>query len=276
MTDHPIIKSASRASRTKLAAAARLMIRSICFLLPPVFTWLKLRDLSASDILKLVSDASAGDVVWKAALIVYFFAWVWGTLWDVGLQERVYLEAPNKGKMPWQAVAIAIAISILAAVLVWADTFVQFVAALALFTTVDHAAWRYLVSFLRPMIELAREEYRRLDDEIGLEQLKLVEHQICGTWKWWRAIAGVIGIFVMLALALEMPPESSLRAGPVDLPWGFVQAVSILLWVLLMEISLWYVRIVAKVGVDTLENLREKYRLAPRARGSSGNSPSAR
>jgi len=71
MTDHTTIKSASRASRTKLAAAARLMIRSICFLFPPVFTWLKLRNLSASDIVKLISDASAGDVVWKTALIIY-------------------------------------------------------------------------------------------------------------------------------------------------------------------------------------------------------------
>jgi hypothetical protein len=243
------------------------MIRSICFLLPPVFTWLKLRNLSASDILTLISDASAGDVIWKAALIIYFFAWVWGTLWDVGLQERVYLEAPNKGRMPWQAVAIAAAISALAAILVWVNTFVQFVGALALFTIVDHAAWRYLVSFLRPMIQLAREEYRRSSDEIGLEQVQLVEHQICGTWKWWRAIVGVIGIFIMLALALAMSPETSVKAGPVELPWGFVQAVSILLWVLIMESWLWYVRIVTNVGVDTLENLRDKYRLAPRTLG---------
>src|SRR5262245_4592348 len=212
MTDHPMIKPASRASRTKLMATARLMIRSICFLFPLVFTWLKLRNLSASDILKLVSDASAGDIVWKAALIIYFFAWVWGALWDVGSQERVYLEAPNRGKMPWQAIAIVAAVSILAAVLVWVDTFVQFVGALALFTTVDHAAWRYLVGFLRPMIQLAREEYVRSDDTIGLEQLRLVEHQICGTWKWWRAIVGVVGILVMLALALVMSPESSIRA----------------------------------------------------------------
>jgi len=263
MTDPPIIKSANRVSRTKLAAAALLMVRSIFFLLPLVFTWLKLRNLSSSDIAKLISDASAGDVVWKTALIIYFFAWVWGTLWDVGLQERVYLDAPNKGKMPWQAVGMGAAIFIVGAVLVWVDTFVQFVGALALFTTVDHAAWRYLVNFLQPMIQLAREEYVKSDDAIGLEQLQLVENQVCGNWKWWRAIVGVVWIFVMLTLALVMSPENSLRAGRAELPWGFVQAVSILIWVLLMEIWHWYVRVVTRVGVDTLENLRDKYRLAP-------------
>jgi hypothetical protein len=240
------------------------MVRSICFLFPLVFTWLKLRNLSASDIVTLISDASVGDVVWKAALIIYFFAWAWGTLWDVGLQERVYLEAPNKGRLPWQAVAIAAAISIVAAVLLCVDTFVQLVGALALFTTLDHAAWRYLVgSIFKPLIQLARDEYRRSDDAIGLEQLQLVEYQICGTWKWWRAIVGVVWIFIMLALALVLSPESSIRVGRAELPSGFVQAASILLWVLLMEIWLWYVRMVTKVGVDTLETLREKYRLAP-------------
>ena len=264
MTEHPIVRSTSRASRTKLAAAARLMIRSICFLFPLVFTWLKLRNLSASDIVKLFSDASAGDIVWKAALIIYFFAWVWGTLWDVGLQERVYLEAPNKGKLPWQAVAIAAAIAIVAAVLLWVDTFVRLVGALALFTITDHAAWRYMVgSLFKPMIQLARDEYYRLNDAIGLEQLQLVEHLICGAWKWWRASVGVIWIFIMLALALTLSPESSIKTGRAELPSGFVQAASILLWVLLMEIWLWYVRVVTKVGVDTLETLREKYRLAP-------------
>lgn len=259
----PIVKSASRSSRTKLAAAARRMVRTIFFLLPLVFTWLKLRNLSPTDIAQLISNASAGDVVWKTALIIYFFAWVWGTLWDVALQERVYLEAPNKGNMPWQAVGMAAAICIVGAVLVWVDTFLQFVGALALFTTVDHAAWRYLVSFLQPMFQQAREEYGKLDDAIGLEQLQLVENQVCGTWKWWRAIVGIVWIFVMLALALEMSPENSIKAGRVELPWGFVQAASILIWVLLMEIWHWRVRIVTRVGVDTLEHLRDKYRLAP-------------
>ena len=154
-------------------------------------------------------------------------------------------------------------ICMVGAVLVWVDTFLQFVGALALFTTVDHAAWRYLVSFLQPMIQQAREEYGKLDDAIGLEQLQLVENQVCGTWKWWRAIVGGVWIFVMLALALKMSPENSINVGPVELPWGFVQATSILIWVLLMEIWHWRVRIVTRVGVDTLEHLRDKYRLTP-------------
>jgi hypothetical protein len=73
----------------------------------------------------------------------------------------------------------------------------------------------------------------------------------------------------MLALALVMPPETSIRVGPVEIPWGFVQAASILLWVLLIEIWLWYARIATKVGVDTLENLRDQYRLAPVAAAHS-------
>ncbi|MHC2275316.1 hypothetical protein ACVME8_001927 [Bradyrhizobium diazoefficiens] len=268
MTEHPIGKPANLVSRTKLAAAARLMVRSIFFLLPLVFTWLKLRNLSSADIARLISDASAGDIVWKTALIIYFFAWVWGTLWDVGLQERVYLEAPNKGRMPWQAIGMATAIFVVGAVLVWVHTFLQLVGALALFTAVDHAAWQYLVRFLQPMIQMARDAYAKSDDAIGLEQLQLVENQVCGTWKWWRATVGVIWIFVMLALALVLPPES-IRIGRAELPWGFVQAVSILIWVLLMEIWHWYVRIVTRVGVNTLENLKDKYSLTPLAAAHS-------
>ncbi|MDI3566660.1 hypothetical protein [Bradyrhizobium sp. Arg816] len=140
MTD-PIVTSTNIASRTKLAAVARLMVRSIFFVLPLAFTWLKLRNLSSSEIAQLISNASASGIVWKTALVVYFFAWVWGTLWDVGLQERVYLDAPNKGKMPLQAFGMAFAILVVGAALVWVDTFLQFVGVLALFT--DHAAWQY-------------------------------------------------------------------------------------------------------------------------------------
>jgi hypothetical protein len=109
------------------------------------------------------------------------------------------------------------------------------------------------------MIQQAREEYGSKDDAIGLEQLQLIENQVCGTWKSWRAIVGFVWIFAMLALALAMSPENSIKAGRVELPWGFVQAASILIWVLLVEIWHWRVRIVTRVGVDTLEHLRDKY-----------------
>lgn len=260
MTD-PIVKSTNIGSRTRLAAVARFMVRSIFFILPLAFTWLKLRNLSSLEIAQLISNASASGIVWKTALVVYFFAWVWGTLWDVGLQERVYLDAPNKGKMPLQAFGMAFAILIVGAALVWVDTFLQFVGVLALFTIVDHAAWQYLVSFLQPMIQHARQVYSHPYDAIALEQLRLVENQVCGTWKWRRGVVGLVWIFVMLALALVMSPERSVRAGPAEVTWGFIQAVSILIWVLLMESWHWYVRMVTRIGVDTLEHLRDGYRL---------------
>jgi hypothetical protein len=240
------------------------MVRTILFLLPLLFAWLKLSHLSLSEIAQSISDASASDFIWKSALILYFFAWGWGTLWDVNIQERVYLEAPDKGKMPFNAVAIAAGIFCVGAILVWVDTFVAFVGALALFTIVDHFAWRYLIQFLRPMIQMSRTEYSNRNDLIGLEQLRLVEFQICGVWKWWRGAMGALLIVAMMILALAVPPELPIRIGQTEVSLRFVEAASILVWVLAMEAWHWYVRVVTRVAVDVLEDIRDKYQLVPR------------
>ena len=43
----------------------------------------------------------AADFVWKSALIMYFFSWVWGTLWDVGIQEPLYLKSAHRIFRHW-------------------------------------------------------------------------------------------------------------------------------------------------------------------------------
>jgi len=250
-----------RASRTRLARAARFIIRAAFFLLPLLFAWLKLRTVGVTEIEQLISNASAADFVWKSALIIYFFAWVWGTLFDVNIQEIVYLEAPDRGKMPFSAIGIAAAIIVVGAVLVWVDSFPRFVGALVVFFVIDHAAWRYLVNFLKPIIQGSQEEYQRGEDFIGMEQLRLVDYQICGSWKWWRGAMGAILIVLMLASALTYLPDQTLAIGRVQISWGFLQASSILFWVLAMELWYWVIRLKTKIAIDALEALRGRYEL---------------
>ena len=113
------------------------------------------------------------------------------------------------------------------------------------------------------MIRPSADEYRNTNDLIGLEQLNLVEHSICGTWQWWRGTVALALIILMLALALTVSPVQSVNLREIDVSWGFIQASSILAYVLVIEIWMWYTRINARIAVDTLENMRDKYQLVP-------------
>ncbi len=249
--------------RARLARMMRFIVRAGFIVLPFFFAWLKLRNLSLTEIMQVTENASAADIVWKSALIIYFFAWVWGASLDIDLQELVYLEVPNKGHIPLEGLGLALTIIALGAVLLWADTYLSFVSALAVFTVLDHVGWRYLVNFLRPAIEKSQRAYEKEHDYLGLEQLLAVENQICGGWKWWRGGMGLLFIAGMLTMAAVYPPNATFEYRTLRLSWGFVQACSIFVWVIGMELWHWFVRLKTHVIVNALEDLKSHYQLVP-------------
>ena len=165
--------------------------------------------------------------------------------------------------MPAEAIGISVLIFAVSAALVWVSSYPQFVLVLAIFSVTDHGAWRYLVKFLRPIIEYSRKEYVRNNDYVDLEKLRLVEYQVCGAWKWWRGLMGSVLILAMLGLVIFGPFGQAVKVGQVEVSWAFVQSLSILIWVLAMEAWHWVIRIKTKVSVDALEALRDKYTLSP-------------
>lgn len=230
--------------------------------MPLFFAGLKL-NLSPGGIAQLASDATAANFVWSSALVLYFFAWIWGTLFDVNVQELVYLSAENRGSLPKEALLLASVLFVVGGVLLWVSTFTQFVAVLVVFFLLDHAGWRWLVRYLRPSIQASREAYTAVGDHFGLETLRLAERQICGTWKWWRGAMGAVLIAAMIFIAVRFHPAETLSIAGGTVSWGFIQASSILVWVLAMETWIWIIRLKTKCSIAGLDALRSRYQLQP-------------
>jgi len=242
-----------------LARTVRAIIAFGFIILPFFFTWLKLSHLSIAEILQAISNASAIDYIWKGALIIYFFSWVWGCKFDVNLQEVVYIRVANAGVLPLRAFAIAGVIIAMGGVLLWVNTYPAFVVTLTVFTLIDHLAWRYLVGFLGPPIQTSRKYYENKLDYVELERLNIVVDEVAGSWKWWRNIMGLALIVAMLGLVYYEPKMDTVSIGGLQVSWQLLQALSILVWVVAMEAWIWYIRIRARISLNILQNLRSKY-----------------
>ena len=262
---------------TKLARTVRASIRIITIILPLLYAWLSFSGLSFREIVSALSDATALDIFWKTVLLIYYTGWVFGSTMDTNFHEDVALGAPYEGRLPTTAVSLLAGFLVLAALLLYSQTYEQFVVFFTAFFISNLIGYAYIVrNFTKPMLRESRLEYERQNDFFNLERLSIFERYMLGRWQIWRFLVGALMISAMIGVAVL----KFLHAGRVPYldgtPIGLLQAAGMLCFVAVMEIWIFAMRIKARAGLAALDELASKYelqRLAAQRNGTTSETP---
>ena len=258
MTNEP---TRSRRHLTNLARAVRFSIKAISIILPILYAWLSFRNLSFQEIVAVLSNATALDVFWKVVLLIYYTGWVFGASMDTNFHEDVSFGAPYDGRLPLQAIGLLVLFLVVAILLLYSNTYEQFVLFITVFFITNLVGYAYIsAKFTKPMLEESRIEYERNNELYSLERLAIFEHYMLGWWQIWRFAAGALIIAIMIGIALIKYIYGQiqyLESVPIEL----LQASGMLLFVGVMEVWIFSMRIRTRAGLAALDQLASKYEL---------------
>ncbi len=230
------------------------------------FTALQVRDFTVEPVI----SGAASEVIWRGALIAYFWCWRFGCIRDTDIQELAYASLPNKGQWPLRSYGIVGLLIFVAVILVAAQgNIFWFSIALSFFFILDHVGWRHLVAVLASEARKSEQEFRQKREYFALERLRLVRAQIQGNWKWWRFGVGAAIIVVTDAFAFVpafrslltaqlLAIKSGLSAGEAE---GFIYSLLVLSFVIVMEVWHYWIRLKTWVSLDCIDELSENYSL---------------
>jgi hypothetical protein len=256
----------SKTELSRMARKIRSFVRILAAMLALIFGWLKLQGVPLP---RLESDGVA-LLLLRLALVIYYFAWLSGVLFDTRVEEEVLYAAPQKGKIPPIAYGICVLVVVVFGVLCWVKNYPQFIVVLTFFWVVDILGWRYylVARLIQPAMQESLETYKAEGAYFLVEQARQLEAYIAGSWKWARFWAGLGFIGVLAVLAFTRGAEIvAQRAG--FLSASALLSLGILLWVLSMEGWIWYHRLRSTFVIRYLEEMKTRYRLAePAARSS--------
>jgi hypothetical protein len=135
----------------------------------------------------IIASTTTPLVLWQSALWLYYFSWAYGTLFDVNVQEDVYVAFPERGRVPVHGFIVVLLLTVAGAALLWTARDIQrFAIAIDIFIVVDHLAWIYLIWLIRPVVEDSKTTFVQDRNYFAVEALKTVTYHIQGPWKWWR------------------------------------------------------------------------------------------
>jgi hypothetical protein len=230
------------------------------------FTVLQVKGLSTDYLVNPI----ASTVMWRGALIAYFWCWRFGCIFDTDIQELAYAYLPHGGRWSWQSYGIVILLIAVAAALVWSYGDIKwFAATITLFFLVDHGGWRYLIKELAPSARKSEQEFRADKDYFALERLRIVRAQIGGNWKWWRSAFGGV-IILIVDLFAFVPPVRAFSGYLVQLIQPGISAADaeiyafsflVLLFVAVMEVWHYLIRLRTKFWMQHLDDMRSRYSL---------------
>lgn len=255
--------------RTLFARNTRFVVVTIATTLALAFTVIQLKGLSLLALQPVITD-TASHVIWRGSLILYFWCWRYGCVKDTDIQELAYASLPNKGKWSYRSYGIVLALILVASALLYAYGDIElFSVTLTIFFVVDHVGWRHLVRELAAEGESSRELFIKKRDYFSFERLTIVRAQIQGNWKWWRMVAGTIIIGTINAFAF-IPAVRAAMISPLDVAKPglssqeaelFVYSLLVCLFVIVMEVWHYWIRLRTWHLLECIDDLSEKYSL---------------
>jgi hypothetical protein len=230
---------------------------------------LQIGDIRADAILTPI----ASDLIWRSSLVVYYWCWILGAYFDTNVQELAYASFPGKGKWPLQGLAALVLLVLVAGAMLKAEGNIKYFSlALAAFVAVDHLLWFYLKYVLRQSAARSETEYLKKRQYYDLEILRTVNNQVQGAWKYRRLAAGAAIVLIMNLFAFNQWFRD-LVAGLIRAiaPWlsmpeatNLAYTILVLLFVVVMEVSHWFMRFSMAMKLRALNSLAAAYKLTRR------------
>ncbi len=251
-----------------LISRVRRLIWGVGVVLVFFFAWLQFSELPIVEIL----ENTRTDLLLRVFLAIYYACWIFGTGFDLSIQQAVYVNDPHRGRMPFESYAVILSFGVIAVVLVWSSQdYRYFLPVLATFLLGNILGWAYIVRRVSGIIRNSRAYYKSQADYFGLEKLDVVTEYMLGNWQKWRfgllcAIAA-IGNALVLIPALRQSFVALLGAvsgaSPSSIDRILPEAI-FALFVIASEGWIMTMRLQARLAMDTIDRLRPKYNLAQR------------
>lgn len=239
----------------QMAGFVRWFIGAVVFLLGGTFTLAKLRGLP---VVKVSSDDWARFFV-QAALVIYFWSYIFGSRSDLNAQESVTREMLVGKKQILSLLGWCVILVVVFAALWRIHTFAMFSIALITFMVVDLVLGKYFYRrVLRPQFQASRKRFVERDNPAGALDVDIVNEFMSGRWRDWRqgfALAWALLFLVIDATALpKILADWSGMFSPDSL-----LALSVLVLVLIVEMWMWAFRVKRKGQQLLLARLKEKF-----------------
>ena len=242
------------------------IIALVTFVPFALFAWLKID----AQLIRTFVVQSDPNLIITITLAAYLLLWKFGLTNDLIAQARLYTKAPNDGQLSrtaWGAVAVLFAVFLTICAfnhfgwLTPAGTAILF----TILFLADFIGWFSLKSMVRPVVEESRRTYTVLGDHVKLFQLEATRQLVTGHWKILRGLCG--GAILAVLLVCTQSPDVFARLASligVDalqtlVAWGIV------LYVVLMEGCIWYLRLRHRCLCEAAEVLGKSYDLTPKS-----------
>lgn len=238
-----------------MARKTRILVRVLAAALALSFAWLKLRGVPFP---RLTSETTA-TILFRSALILYYFGWLAGVLMDTRDEEDLLVAAPNRGRLPLVGLILAITISVVFGLLCWVDTYRKLALALALLWILDKTGWVYLYkTLLGPEITRARSIYKNEGDLFLAEQVNQLEEFFTAPWHWWRFGCG-LGLVLVINVLTWTELGSYVALITTYVTKASLISLSLLLFVVIFEGWIWVYRLRRFHAIRFLDGLGLRY-----------------
>jgi hypothetical protein len=256
----------SKAEIDRFASRIQTAIKIVGGILAALFTWLQLKDFPFIPLL----ESTPPEAILKFIIAVYYFSWVFGSSFDVRLQQSVYVSDPGRGQLTWPGIVALGALAVIAAVLLWvSDSTKEFAVVLHIFVLADLLTWKYyLIPRTTPIIRASKGICAKDREFFDLERLSLVESYMVGKWHWYRFIALGALLLIIDVLCFIDPIrallgaliESAVPGLKTGLATSLLPVLSIVAFIVVAEGWKWMLRINMRTALQVISDLKKKYR----------------
>lgn len=239
----------------EMADLVRWVIGAVALLLGGTFTIAKLRGLP---VIQVSSDDWSRFFV-QAALVIYFWSWIFGSKSDLNAQESVTREMLIPKNRIYSLLAWCGTLVVVFMALWRIHTFVMFSLALIIFLTIDLVLGRYYYwRVLRGQFMSSRKQFMEKNNKFSALEVDIVDEYMNARWRSWRHGCGFAWAALFLiadATGLSQPIASFTGVFSAD----SLLALSVLTLVLVMETWMWAFRVKRQAQRLLLTHLRERF-----------------
>ena len=248
--DYLVKRKIFEKTRTLIWVAASIMVL--------LFGVLELRNIPLNF---TVFNQDVAKVMFKISLILYFWGWAHGTIFDLSDEEQVLVVAPNRGELTRTGILLIILLAAVFCALCMFQTPIGISITLSFFFILDYIGWRYLINFTKKSINESRSKYEKYEMLIGNTYLDILENYISGDWKRVKYV--VMFVFLVLINILVYTSLSMRINQFIGLPFqDFYLYFTILLYVLVSESCQWYMRIKRRWLLKLVDEIYKNYSIS--------------
>ncbi len=257
----------SKAEIDQLANNIQRAIKIIGGTLAAIFTWLQVKDFPFIPLL----ESAPPEALRRFVIAIYYFSWVFGSSFDVRIQQSVYVRDPSRGRLKTTGVVAVLVLAVTFAMLLSVSgNLREFVGMLNAFVLADLLTWQFLfIARTTPIIRASEAVYVQDKQFFDLERLRIVESYMVGNWHWYRFIVlGVILAIMDIVAFIDPIPiivgnliDSTLPSLTRGLSASLIPVLTIVLFVLVGEGWKWFLRVKVETTLEVFAGLKGKYRL---------------